>query len=184
MEAFFEKVDRFFEKIKRMHVVKVFLLAWVFHFTWILVVGMTLFLCGAKFSQHVASDSEFTNSFLLVPFTALVEELVFRWGPMLVACLALKYVCRRGSLDKSQFFHVEKRVMLAVVVVSSIIFGWVHGNIFNVLLQGVSGIIFFVIYLRCLFIERDRGVKDHWQVVPLIESTLYHTMANAFLIFL
>lgn len=67
MNRFFERAERFFERIKRMNVVKFFLLTWVIHFSWTLVVGITLALCGAKFSQHVAASSEFTNSFLLIP---------------------------------------------------------------------------------------------------------------------
>ena len=184
MNRFFERAERFFERIKRMNVVKFFLLAWVIHFSWTLVVGITLALCGAKFSQHVAASSEFTNSFLLIPFTALAEEMLFRWGPMVVLVFVLTYCYRNRRLTKERYFYVEKYCLLCLTLISSIIFGWVHGNVFNVLLQGVSGIIFYTIYLRCFFIERDRGVRDRWQIVPLTESTAYHTMANVFLIFL
>jgi len=184
MVYFFDKAERFFERIKRMNVVKLFLLTGVIHFLWTFIVGGTLILSGAKFSQHVASNNEFTNSFLLVPFTALAEELIFRWGPMVILVFSLTYYYRSGHLTKVQFFDVEKYCLLAVTLLSSIIFGWVHGNIFNVLIQGMSGVIFYIIYLRCYFIERDRGMRDRLQIVPLVESTAYHTMANAFLIFL
>ena len=184
MVHFFDKAERFFERIKRMNVVKMFLLTWAIHFSWTVVIGFTLVLTGAEFSQHVASDNEFTNSFLLVPFTALAEEILFRWGPMLILVFSLTYCYRRGRLTKGQFFDVEKYCLLAVTLLSSLIFGWVHGNFFNVLIQGVSGVIFFIIYLRCFFIERDRGVRDRLQIMPLAEATAYHTMANVFLIFL
>ena len=82
MEIIFNKIDKFFDKIKRMNVVKLFLLTWVIHLTWFVVVGFILFLSGAEFSQHVASSNEFTNSFLLISFTAIAEEVLFRWGPM------------------------------------------------------------------------------------------------------
>ena len=181
MNRFFEKAERFFERIKRMNVVKFFLLTWVVHFSWTVVVGMTLALCGATFSQHVAANSEFTNSFLLVPITAVAEEVLFRWGPMVVLVFSLTYCYRNGHLTKQRFFEVEKYCLLALTLLSSIIFGWVHGNVFNILLQGVSGVIFYVIYLRCYFIERDCVVRDRWQVVPLVEASAYHAMANAFL---
>ena len=184
MAIFFDKIDRFFDKIKQMNVVKLFLLTWVIHFAWSLVVGFILFLCGAEFSQNVASNSEFTNSFLLVPFTAIAEEVLFRWGPMVVLVFSLTSFYRAGRLTKEQFFNVERYCLLVLVSLSSIVFGWVHGNIFNVLLQGVSGVIFYIIYLRCYFIERERGVRDRWQIIPLAESSAYHAMANAFLIFI
>ena len=180
----FEKIERFFERIKKISVIKFFLLTWIVHFSWTVVVGMTLFLCGAKFSQNVASNSVFTNSFLLIPLTALAEEIMFRWGPMIVLTFILTYYYRNGRLTKDQFFNVEKHCLLSLVILLSVIFGWVHGNVFNVLIQGVSGVVFYIIYLRCFFIERDRGVRDRLQIVPLIESSAYHAMANAFLIFL
>lgn len=180
----FEKIERFFERIKKINVIKFFLLTWIIHFSWTVVVGGTLALCGAKFSQNVASNSEFTNSFLLIPLTALAEEIMFRWGPMIVLTCILTYYYRNGRLTKDQFFNIEKHCLLSLVILLSVIFGWVHGNVFNVLIQGVSGVIFYIIYLRCFFIERDRGVRDRLQIVPLIESSAYHAMANAFLIFL
>ena len=180
----FEKIERFFERIKKTNVIKFFLVTWIIHFLWTIVVGGTLYLCGAEFSQHVASDSEFTNSFLLIPMTALAEEIMFRWGPMIILSSILTYYYRNGRLTKRQFFNVEKHCLLGLVILLSIIFGWVHGNIFNVLIQGVSGVVFYIIYLRCFFIERDNGVRDRLQIVPLIESTTYHAMANAFLILL
>lgn len=184
MTEIFEKIDRFFDRIKKMNVVKLFLLTWVIHFSWTLVVGMTLILCGAQFSQHVAASSEFTNSFLLLPMTAIAEEIMFRWGPILILVFVLTYCYRSGRLTKERYFYVEKYCLLCLTLISSIVFGWVHGNVFNVLLQGVSGIIFYIIYLRCFFIERDLGVRDRWQIIPLAESSAYHAMANAFLIFL
>ena len=180
----FEKIERFFERIKKINVIKFFLLTWIIHFSWTVVVGGTLYLCGAEFSQHVASSSEFTNSFLLIPFTALAEEILFRWGPMIILSSILTYYYRNGRLTKRQFFNVEKHCLLGLVILLSIIFGWVHGNVFNVLIQGVSGVVFYIIYLRCFFIERDHGVRDRLQIVPLIESSAYHAMANAVLIFL
>ena len=184
MEIIFDKIDRFFDRIKRMNVVKFFLLTWVIHFSWSLVAGITLALSGAKFSQHVAASSDFTNSFLLIPFTALAEEMLFRWGPIVMLVFMLTYCYRNGRLTKERYFLVEKYCLLCLTLISSIIFGWVHGNMFNVLLQGVSGMIFYIIYLRCFFIERDLGVRDRWQIVPLAESSAYHAMANAFLIFI
>ena len=184
MDRLFEEIERFFERIKRMNVIKVFLIAWGVNFIWTVLIAIPLYFSGAKFSQNVASSSDFTNSFLLIPFTAVLEEVLFRWAPLLILTFGLKYGYRTGRLLKDQFFNIEKYCLFTIVVVSSIVFGWVHGTIFNVLIQGVSGMIMYIIYLRVFFIERDLGVRDRWQIVPLVESSLYHSMANAFLIYL
>jgi hypothetical protein len=184
MDKLVERIDQFFERIKQMNVVKVFLIAWVINFIWTVFIAIIVYLTGAEISQNVASSSEFTNSFLLLPFAAVAEEIIFRWSPMIILTLALTYAFKQGKLSKDQYFYFEKRCILALVVISSIIFGWVHGSFFNILMQGASGAIMYIIYLRAFFIERDRGVRDRWQIVPLVEATLYHSMANAFLIFL
>jgi hypothetical protein len=78
---------------------------------------------------------------------------------------------------------VERYCLLFIVFVSCVVFGWVHGNVYNILLQGVTGLFIFVIYLRCYFIERDKGVNDRLQIVPLAEATLFHSMANMLSLF-
>lgn len=183
MDSLFEKIDSFFDRIKQMSFIKVLFIAWGIHIVWTLLMGSILLLSGASFSQHVASDSAFKNSFLLLPFAALAEEVLFRWIPMLVLNYVLVYFYRTGRIAKEQFFYVERYCLLTLVVVSCIIFGYVHGNVFNILLQGVCGLLIFIIYLRCFFIERDKGVNDRLQVVPLAESSLYHSMANLLSVF-
>ena len=178
MDSLFEKIERFFERIKNMGFIKVLLLAWGIYMVWTLLVGGILLLCGATFSQNVAPTTIFKNSFLILPMAAFLEEVLFRWLPMVIISFGLLYFYRIGKLTKKHFFLVERYCLLVLVIVSSIIFGWVHGNIFNVLLQGVTGILIFIIYLRCFFIERDKGVNDRLQIIPLAEATIYHSLAN------
>ena len=184
MESIFNKLEIFFERIKRMNVFKFFLIMFVINFAWIVFISIILYFSGAQFSQHVASTSEFTNSFLLVPFAAVAEEVVFRWGPMIILSFCLTYAYRTERLTKDQFFMKEKYCLFVLVIVSSSIFGYFHGNFYNILIQGVSGLFMYVVYLRSFFIERDLGVRDRWQVVPLLESSIYHFLVNSFLIFL
>ena len=161
-----------------------------YHFLWSFIVGVTLYLCGVKFSQHVASSSEFVGSFLLVPMCALLEEMLFRWGPMLLFIGGLGYFSRVMKIDDELKSMIENNGIVIIVLVSSIIFGLVHGNVFNIALQGVSGLIFFMFYLRRMY--RDRILRkdgilkkmDKYQLRPLAASTLYHTLSNSILIFL
>lgn len=66
----------------------------------------------------------------------------------------------------------------AVVLISSAIFGYVHGNIYNILIQGVGGVVFFLFYLRKLYRERLQGKSDLLQLAPLASSALYHLVSN------
>ena len=168
--------------LKRQKFWKVLLLAMGFILVWNFVVGIILYLSGAEFSQHVAKNEDlFFNSLFFLPLTAmtaLLEEMIFRWGPMLILSFVLMWMYRSGRLSKERFFEVEKYTILILTIVSCIVFGWVHGSIWNLLLQGVSGLCFMLVYLRAFFIRRDKGLRNRWQVVSLAESTLLHTLSN------
>ncbi len=174
--------------LKRQKFWKVFLLAWGFMLVWDLTVFVILYLAGAEFSQHVAKNEDlFFNSLFFLPLTsmaALLEEIFFRWGPMLILSFVLMWMYRSGRLSKERFFKVEKYAILILTIVSGIVFGWVHGTVWNVLIQGVSGTLFMLLYLRVFFIRRDRGQRNRWQLVSLAESTLLHTVSNLLLMLL
>ena len=183
-----QTIERFIDWLKRQQFWKAFLLALAFIFVWNFIVGITLHLCGAKFSQHVApTESLFFNWFLpfsLVVLTALMEEVIFRWGPLLVLNIVLMWMYRTERLTEESFYNVEKYAILTIAVISGIVFGWVHGTAWNILMQGVSGTVFLLIYLRIFFIRRDKGLRNRWQLVPLAESTLLHAVSNILLIIL
>ena len=186
LRGFFEKTI----ELKGWKLVRFYVKTLGYHFLWSFIVGATLYLCGAKFSQHVASSSEFVSSFLLVPMCALLEEMLFRWGPMVLFIGSLGYISRVMKIDDESKSKIENYGIAVIVLVSSVIFGLVHGNVFNIALQGVSGLVFFMFYLRRMY--RDRVLRkeeilnktDKYQLRPLAASTLYHTMSNSILIFL
>lgn len=68
----------------------------------------------------------FVTACLIAPIT---EELVFRWSPLTV---------------------VKRYPVLTwpVIVISSWVFGWMHGGPTHVLIQGVFGVVFSVVYIR------------------------------------
>ena len=167
-----------------MNIIKLYLLTLICHFVWSMFVGFVLYASGIKFSQHVAGASEFTNTLFLIPMCAFFEEVLFRWMPMLLLFSAMGFLFRYFTISSKIKLNVEKYGVLVVVLMTSVIFGYVHGNIFNVFLQGVSGIIFCMFYLRTLYKERLNGKKDKYQIRPLISSSTYHTICNSVLIFL
>jgi len=175
-----KKILSYWKKFMSMNIIKAYFVTLGIHFLWTVFVGIILFATGAQFSQNVASTSEFTNSLFLIPFCAVVEEILFRWFPFMCLFALLGFV--------SKFFKVSKQTylygILMVVALSSLVFGYVHGNFYNIFLQGVSGAIFCAFYIRALIKMREKGKKDKWQLVPLASSSTYHMLANTLLIIL
>ena len=167
-------------KFMNMHIIKAYLMTLGLHFLWTVCVGIILYASGAQFSQHVASTSEFTNSLFLIPFCAVAEEVLFRWIPFMCLFALLGFASRFVEIsNKTRSYGI-----LTVVVLTSIVFGYVHGNFFNVFLQGVSGAIFCAFYIRALIKTRAKGRKDRYQLIPLASSSTYHVLANSLLIIL
>lgn len=165
--------------LKRQKFWKVFLLAYGFMMLWKLSIGGLFYIFGWEFSQHVYKDhpavsNSLVESCLIAPF----EEVLFRWLPMLLLNFVMMWLYKTSRIDKERFFKVEKYAILILTIVSSIVFGWVHGNFLNVFLQGVSGLVLMLVYLRIFFIRRDKGLRNRWQVVSLAEAMLLHAVTN------
>ena len=171
---------KYWAKFMNMNIIKAYFVTLGLHFLWTVFVGIILLASGAQFSQHVASNSEFTNSLFLIPCCAIAEEVVFRWLPFMCLFALLGFA--------SRFVEISNRTrsygILMVVALTSIIFGYVHGNFFNIFIQGVSGAIFCAFYIRALIKTRAKGKKDKYQLVPLASSSTYHMLANSLLIIL
>ena len=174
------KMLKYWAKFMNMNIIKAYFVTLGLHFLWTVFVGIILLASGAQFSQHVASNSEFTNSLFLIPCCAIAEEVVFRWLPFMCLFALLGFA--------SRFVEISNRTrsygILMVVAITSIIFGYVHGNFFNIFIQGVSGAIFCAFYIRALIKTRAKGKKDKYQLVPLASSSTYHMLANSLLIIL
>ena len=175
-------MKKLWNKIKEMKTVKLYLLMLGIHFVWNISMLIPLSLCGVEFSQHVASFSTISNSFLynvtLLPMCALIEEVLFRWLPMILFFVGLGIFVKKSKANDETKDKVEKYGVAAIVIISSIIFGFIHGNVFNILIQGVSGVIFSMFYLRTLYLRREAGKKNNLHVMPLLSSTIYHTLSN------
>ncbi len=100
--------------------------------------------------------------FALLPFLAALEELIFR----LPLAIFLKYNIQPGAL-------------LVVAVLLSILFGLAHGGLVGVPIQGIMGLVFCVVFLKC------GGLQMKYQKA-FLSSTAVHFTYNilAFSIFL
>lgn len=172
-------IEKFMGWLKRQKFWKVLLLAYVFSFVWKFLAILLFKSLGWEFSQHVyrgipASSNSLFDACILAPF----EELIFRWAPMLVLSFVMMWLYRTMKISKEQFFNIEKYAILILAIVTSVVFGWVHGNFLNVFIQGVGGLVIMLVYLRIFFIRRDQGLRNRWQVVSLAEAMLLHSLSN------
>lgn len=73
---------------------------------------------------------------------AVAEEFLYRLLPFLLATILL---CLCFKIKSQKVINCG---VLTALVISSIVFGWVHGGAVNILIQGVGGIVYSLIFLR------------------------------------
>jgi membrane protease YdiL (CAAX protease family) len=78
---------------------------------------------------------------VILAFGALSEEAVFRLFPLGLA------VNVWGASYK----------VIAVALISSAIFGVLHGNLYNIFYQGVGGLLYSLVFLKCGGMNRNYG---------------------------
>lgn len=90
-------------------------------------------LCGVQPTPVAGSGEElFSLSFILIlALTALLEEVLFR--------LPLALFVRWWDI----------RAALIVAAMVSVVFGFLHGDVWHVLIQGASGFLYCIVYLKC-----------------------------------
>lgn len=174
---------KFIKKIVEMNVIELYFITLLCHFMWLFAVGKILHNYEIEFSQNVASSlgyfsKELMSNIVLDFVCTLLEEMIFRWGPMILFGVCLWLVWKIVKIDNKLMSNIRKYGIVIIVMASSTIFGVLHGNVFNILLQGVSGLVFFMIYLRELYREKIKGKSDRCQIMPLMSSTLYHLLSN------
>lgn len=102
--------------------------------------------------------------FALLPFLAALEELIFR----LPLALFLK-------------FNVRSETLCAVAFVLSTVFGLAHGGWVGVPIQGVMGVVFCVVFLKC------GGLRKKYRKAFLSSTAVHFTynfsVISLFLIF-
>ncbi|MFA5934219.1 MAG: CPBP family intramembrane glutamic endopeptidase [Candidatus Paceibacterota bacterium] len=82
----------------------------------------------------VLSAKPLLQFFFSCVFAPLWEEALFRYGP---------FALIQGFVKKNTRFWI-----LPAIIATSIIFGWMHGSVINILFQGVSGMLLAWVYLK------------------------------------
>ena len=106
---------------------------------------------------------------------ALAEEIIFRWIPMLLVVIIANIVTKTFKTNKQK---TEKIMIIFVLIISSLLFGFVHNGLITIGIQGFNGACMFALYLRPFFM-RSRSEKIwKWQLIPLLYSTTLHSLYN------
>ncbi|MEI8223582.1 MAG: CPBP family glutamic-type intramembrane protease [bacterium] len=102
---------------------------------------------------------------------AFHEELIFRFLPLTFFARWVYYE-NKIKCDTSSFRTI------AVIAVSSIIFGWLHGGFWNIFVQGVYGVVFATIFIftaNKMPTSFGRGTRS---VIGLYAATCFHAFSN------
>jgi membrane protease YdiL (CAAX protease family) len=75
----------------------------------------------------------------LLVYYAFREEVVFRLIPLTLVAAVLRHIISNDNIP----------TRLTILVIISLIFGYIHGGYDHLLVQGVSGLMFGIVYMKC-----------------------------------
>jgi len=82
---------------------------------------------------------------------ALCEEMTFRLFPFFLIIIVMTF--RWGANIKMKW------TLIPVIIITSIIFGWIHGNYLNILIQGIGGLFYWAFFLFIFYYERGNELQ-------------------------
>lgn len=88
----------------------------------------------------------------ILVLAAMLEELLFRLLPLVATALVTALVVCLVNERAGKNIDIGKAVIvmsLLVAVPVSLYFGYGHGNIFNLFIQGFTGFILSMVYIKC-----------------------------------
>jgi membrane protease YdiL (CAAX protease family) len=125
-------------------------------FIWILLIVILL--------NYVYSREITVHNLLLGVSASMMKKFI---GAAIMAPLIEELIFRRGVVSLTK--HLDSKIwMLPILIVSSTVFGWVHGSFINVYIQGAIGFCIAVVYVKNNYC--------YWSAVTL------HAMWNAVLL--
>ena len=145
----------------------VFIHLWIVSFFYQIAIGKTLLYISP-------SDKEFL---MLIPYYALAEEAIFRH--IVFFLFILPHFNNLFYTDKRKFY-LRSSIW---ILISSIIFGYLHGGPINILVQGVGGVFLFIIFLRYFIYYHEKFMltgKGFYKslYMPIIMATIFHSLYN------
>lgn len=117
-------------------------------------------------SSHVKLVNDITPGLFAAMFMAVItEEALFRFSPLF---LAVELNCPLW-------------LIILIAMISSMIFGYVHGNAYNIFIQGIGGFFTCLLFLKC------GGLQSNYQKAfgtVIASHYLFNTVIIASIFFL
>ena len=179
------KTYKLWEKIIQMDIGKLFLIMLILELVYEITCCWVFSTLGIEYSQNTVKYEDLPNSpidrIMFICGYGFLEEVVFRWIPVLLFTFILfisEKVVRVLKIEAKIYFEISKKYgSMMVLVFFSLLFGFIHGNIFNIFLQGYGGLCLSIIYLK-VYYDQNSDEDDILQLKPLYASSLYHIMWN------
>ena|SRR6266496_2024741 len=111
----------------------------------ILIALMTIFIINSFFLYLFGHLSGSDRYKLIATETAPWQAL---FGACIMAPLIEELIFRYGTFQVLRTSSKFEQLKLPVMIISSVIFGWLHGSFFNVYIQGTAGFIMAWVYLK------------------------------------
>jgi hypothetical protein len=123
-----------------------------------------------------AGIGNYLRSFLVV--APISEEIQFRLIPFVIVFLSLRAMRLEGRT-------VGMWVLMATLFLTSIVFGLAHGSFRNIFMQGVSGVVYGLVFLKWRGLTQARYVDRIKNTAKgLLASTIVHSSFNGSLLFM
>lgn len=128
------------------------------YLVWAICITNFYFLTGIWQNEFVTTThtKDLFEVIGLIIFTPIWEEVVFRYMPLIIVIM----LC-----------GVSKKVLYCALIVS-ILFGFLHGGYAHIFVQGVVGILFSIVFLKC-------GGLQKKYIKAVSASTLTHFGVNS-----
>lgn len=111
---------------------------------------------------------------ILMALVAIIEELLFRVVPLSLAALVVYstvFLLNRFYQKHIDASRIVIKAALIATIPASVIFGYAHGGLPNILVQGLGGIIFSIVYIKCG--GTGKGILTGWK-----SSSILHFLVD------
>ena len=120
----------------------------------------------------MSMDHKLARGFLITIFIAVILVI----SPILVLAQNLIILLAGPLLILLLVLRDRLKVILTIVLMSSVLFAFVHGpEWWHLVFQGMGGLIFSICYLKC-------GGYNGFALKPLLASSVTHCLSNMILI--
>jgi len=112
------------------------LLLWLLLFDFVIAVSsVSLFqIQGVELPETVTEETPILSLLFLIEIVliSLFEEGIFRIIPLVLVMKMTK----------------KHSIIFGVAVLSSVVFGWIHGSVYNILIQGFGGMLYSIVFVK------------------------------------